>query len=362
MKTVDYRSFLVKYFSRPDHLPNPPGVLESWMGELVDGIVQRRVSKRPSAPKGPLLVSVGNLALGGTGKTPVVMALVQGLDAMGIKGAILTRGYGSSLTSPLVVEAGNRRAGDEARMMAQHLSELSWPVVQSRNRPLGLNFIAGLSMPIDVVILEDAHQTAKLPRHLDLLILDSWDNITQKDSQVLIPRTGPVFPFGPWRESASGAERAAALLIESKDNQVDKSISGQSVFSFGRTVKLRLVKGELGVGGQSWALLSGIARPQKFENSAKGCLENPVVLAVRCRDHEDYSEKLVAGVVGEMDSAGATGLVTTAKDWIKLSLLWSDTRPVLILALDLVWTKENALNHWLVERINENSSHPINRP
>ena len=52
-----------------------------------------------------------------------------------------------------------------------------------------------------------------------------------------------------------------------------------------------------------------------------------------------------------MDSTGATALVTTAKDWIKLSSLWKDPRPVMVLDMELVWEKENALNQFLAERI-----------
>ena len=107
----------------------------------MDRIQARRVGRRPAPPPDPWIVSVGNLALGGTGKTPVVAELARDLAAAGHTGCVLTRGYGSPLAGPLRVDADNPGAGDEARMMAQRLDSTEWPVVQSRNRPRGLEFL-----------------------------------------------------------------------------------------------------------------------------------------------------------------------------------------------------------------------------
>ncbi len=355
MKIVDYRPLLVRRFARPEHQPTPPGFLGGWVGSLVDGILTHRVSGRPRAGAGPLLVSVGNLALGGTGKTPVVMALARDLAASGIKGAVLTRGYGSSLVGPLIVQPQNHMAGDEARMMADRLADLSWPVIQARNRPLGLDFIRHLPAQPELILLEDAHQTGGLARHLDLLILDSWHICRENGEDLLEPVTGPVFPLGPWRETARGSKRASALIIEGGPCPPVKSRSGQPVFSFSRSVELRQVQGQVKEEDeQRWALVSGIARPHRFEASAHQCLNQPIVLSLRCRDHAVYSNNLLVKILREMDSTGATALVTTVKDWIKLATLWRDPRPVLVLDMDLVWEKSNALNQWLVERL-ENS-------
>ena len=186
-----------------------------------------------------------------------------------------------------------------------------------------------------------------------MLILDSWQIHQENGEDRLEPVTGPVFPLGPWRETAQGSLRATALLIEGGQCPPEKSRTGQPVFSFGRKVKLRPVRGQVKDGVEHrWALVSGIARPHRFEAGASESLDQPVVLSLRCQDHVDYSKPLLAKIVRQMDSAGATALVTTAKDWIKLAALWQDPRPVMVLDMELFWDKENALNQWLVERIN----------
>lgn len=299
-------------------------------------------------------MSVGNLALGGTGKTPLVMAIARDLAAMGLQGAVLTRGYGSSLAGPLLVQADNVQAGDEARMMAGQLSDFGWSVVQSRVRPKGLNFLHETQPHLQLILLEDAFQTTGLPRHVDLVILDSWQVVQEHGSHLLEPVAGNVFPFGPWRESAGGAKRATALLGEGGPSFPDFSLTGQPAFSFHRTMEMRQVQGtETGESGKAWALVSGIARPEKFEASAQDILGKNVVLKVRCRDHENYGPKLVRNILNHMDDTGARGLVTTAKDWVKLSHMWQDSRPVFVLDMELVWHEKNAFNHWLVERVKD---------
>ncbi len=357
MKIVDLRPMVVRRFTRNDQRPSTPGIFGRLAGWFSDELIRKRVARRPRAQGSALLISVGNLALGGTGKTPVVMALARDLAAAGLKGAVLTRGYGSPLAGPFLVEPDNLLAGDEARMMAHRLSDFSWPVVQSKNRPEGQKFLAKLSCDFQVVLLEDAFQTGGLARHVDLLILDSWLIEETGAETRLVPITGSVFPFGPWRETFRGADRATALLVEGKADLPGISQKGQPVFSFSRFVELSHVHGsdvEADVG--SWALVSGIARPEKFEASAMNLLGEPVVLVLRCRDHANYTKKLQETILKAMDETGAEGLVTTAKDWVKLSNVWNDPRPVLVLNMELIWGNKDAFNQWLVECVKNQGS------
>lgn len=352
MKIVDLRPMMVKRFTRTDKSPSPMSMAGRLAGFVADGIISRRVAQRPQAADHPVLVSIGNLALGGTGKTPVVMAMAKDLSATGVMGAVLTRGYGSPLSGPLVVDADNISAGDEARMMAQRINALGWFVVQSRNRPEGLEYLKENHPGVQVVLLEDAFQTKALARHEDIVILDSWDVLDRGENSLLKPVTGSVFPFGPWRESARGAERATALLVECDNEVPEKSNTGQPVFSFSRYVELRQVHGpETCIEENSWALVSGIARPEKVEESAEKLLEKPAVLSLRYRDHMKYPAKVVLDIQKKMTEAGATALITTAKDWVKLSSVWNDARPVMVLEMNLEWGTKNAFNQWLVERV-----------
>ncbi|MBK7702085.1 MAG: tetraacyldisaccharide 4'-kinase [bacterium] len=156
----------------------------------------------------PYLVSVGNLVAGGTGKTPVVMDLARRLTAAGLRTAVLTRGHGGRAAGPLRVRPDDRDCGDEARLLAAALPAV--PVVQARRRRRGLDFLLREAPGCDIVLLEDAHQTAGVPRHLDVLILDRWE----RRAGVVVPTPVRRLPWGPGREAVAGAARARLWLVE----------------------------------------------------------------------------------------------------------------------------------------------------
>ncbi len=319
---------------------------------LADHWIGRRVQRRDPLPAGPpWLVSVGNLALGGTGKTPVVGKLAADLASRGRRGAILVRGFGSSLRGPALVTPQHAAAGDEARWHAACLENTGWLVCQSRDRVAGLRWLRDRYPELDYVLLEDAHQTAGLPRHLDVVILDRWT--IENESGQLIAGTGRVFPAGPWRESAQGAVRADLLLVEAQDPVPAGSDHGQPVGSFARRLSLREARtaGTRIPDSRRWAALSGIAHPDRFEAGVAEELGCSPVLTVRCGDHQQYRESLLARIISEMEQAGADTLVTTAKDWVKLESLWPAGSAVLIADLELEWGQKNALPDWIEERV-----------
>ncbi len=327
MKILELRPAWVRLFAgRPP--AREPFPLGGW-GRLLGAIIRRRARQRPVPPRTPFLISVGNLALGGTGKTPVVMDLTRRFGAAGV----------------LATEAAPWR----------------WPVIQSSDRSLGLEFLRAEYPDTQVALLEDAHQSARLARHLDLLILDAWGSRERDGQPRLVPRTGPVFPLGPWRENATGARRAAALLVETSVPVPAISIHGQPVFAFSRRTELRWRKPGPADPAQPrrWGLISGIARPEGFEQAALEICPGRVVMAARCRDHAPYDARLVARILAGLNEQGVTAIATTAKDWVKLAPLWRDDRPLAILDLRLVWRQENALDHWLAERAGLPFSKPI---
>ena len=364
MKVVDLRPWPVRLalagWKRSGNLSIPVSrtpvtcYAADWYGSLLDRIMARRVNGRPAPPPSrPFLVSVGNLALGGTGKTPVVGALAIALAERGLKGAILTRGFGSDLAGPLVVHPGDPLAADEARWHAGQLSECGWTVVQSRSRPRGLLFLLDLLPGLDVVLLEDAHQTADLARHLDVAIVDSWARQESSGQEFLLSRTGPIFPFGPWRETAAGAKRAGILLIETEETIPAISTSGQPVAVFHRRVKLRdphAPAGETASPGR-WAGLSGVAHPHRFEQAAAQAVGSEPSVVIRCSDHVQYTTGLVGRILQEMEKTGTDQLVTTAKDWVKLEGLWPGRIPVQVADLAIVWGEENALPDLVEKRV-----------
>ncbi|MCP4572022.1 MAG: tetraacyldisaccharide 4'-kinase [bacterium] len=345
MTILDLRpGFMRTWQDRAAGAGNDDPVGRLWTG-VVDRFMAHRHTRRTPPPGPASVVSVGNLALGGTGKTPVTIALARDLAARGQLGAVLTRGYGSRLRGPLVVDPGHCGSGDEARLMAAELADTAWLVVQSRNRAAGLAWLAARHPNLDTILLEDAHQTA-VGRHLDVLILDRWRLATAEGAEVLDPAAGPVVPWGPWRESVQGAARADIVLVES-ENAPARTAAGQPVAAFVRELRLEREV----AAGTPWLALSGIARPESFERGAAEALDREPAVAIRCRDHADYEGRLGERVLGAVRAVAGAITITTAKDWIKLRSIWPADLPVVVARQELVWHGKTTLPALVGERL-----------
>jgi tetraacyldisaccharide 4'-kinase len=295
--------------------------------------VGRRVGSRPAPPRSPLLVSIGNLRVGGTGKTPLVRDCALRLGARGLRGAVLVRGYGSAETGPATVHVDDVRCGDEARLLAGDLR--GWTVVQSHDRAVGLAHLLRVPEALDVILLEDAHQTARLPRHLDFLVLDRWD----ESAGLLRPTAGRLLPWGPYREDAAGARRADALIVvldAAAPAPPRRSTDGQPVLVCRR--RLTQPAGWPDAGSVALGLVAGVARPSRFESDVVAAFGLAPVLTVRCDDHAAYPPALVARILDAGEAAGVTHWLTTGKDRVKLSESWPvDAAPLLAAGLELDW-------------------------
>jgi tetraacyldisaccharide 4'-kinase len=162
-----------------------------------------------SADAGLPVLSVGNLTVGGTGKTPVVAWLAERLLAQGIRPAVVSRGYGGSAgRGPLLVSAGDgplcgsAACGDEPYSLAARLRGVV--VVVGSDRLAGAR--AAAKQGVEVVILDDGFQHRRLARDLDILLLDSTDPFA----------AGRLLPAGGLREPISGIGRAG-IIIATRD-------------------------------------------------------------------------------------------------------------------------------------------------
>lgn len=330
-----------------------PGFAGRWYGRVHQRAMARRVGRRASPAGDPLVVSIGNLALGGTGKTPVAIALARDLAALGHSGCVLTRGYRSPLRGPLVVEPGNARAGDEARLLATVLAGTGWAVVQARDRMAGLRHVLTRDDVPEIVLLEDGHQTADVGRACDVLILDHWTVRATAAGPRVVPRTGAVFPFGPWRESAQGAARAGIWLLETNESVPATGVGGSRVLSFSRQVSLRPGNeaATMVAAVPRAMLVSGIARPDAFERGASNLVPAGAVLAVRLPDHQPYGPSMVRRLERAVVDSSAGSLVTTAKDWVKLAEFWPATIPAYVVEMTLTWGHGETLPALIRERL-----------
>ena len=325
---------------------------ETLWDRAVSAWTHRRVAARRAPGGRPFVVSIGNLSLGGTGKTPVLLRLAADLAEGGMAVGILTRGYGSDLPGPVVVNAGDVKCGDEARLLASRLAGAGVVVVQARRRSAGLEFLRRQAPDLDLVFLEDAHQTAGIGRDLDVLVLDRWRvDGPPEGAGHLVPLCGPVLPWGPWREPAEGARRAGTWLVEAARPPAREGLWGQPVATFVR-------RGVLGSGthpGRTvadgpWVAISGIARPEPFESAAAAAVGSEPILAIRCRDHEPFGPAVRDRILASVRGSGSPSVVCTAKDWIKLEAAWPGDLNGVVLDQLLEWTSEPALPDLIRER------------
>jgi tetraacyldisaccharide 4'-kinase len=321
------------------HWDTQPGAslraLAGLAGGAADRVAARRARGRGPLPAEVFVISVGNLRVGGTGKTPVTARLAADLAATGLRGAVLTRGYKSASARPRPVAPDDPLAGDEARLLAAKLHACGWSVVQARRRAAGFALLLAGDPRPEVVIVEDGHQTASLARHLDVLILDRWDTTTAG----VVARTGLALPWGPYRESARGAERAGVWLLETTVPPAAAARPGVVVCGFAREVTLA----GLAEGAGEVALVSGLARPEGFEDACGRALGRPPRLSVRCVDHCRYDRGLLDRVLATGRARGVTAWITTEKDWVKLQPLWPAALPLTVAGLEVRWTGEPAL-------------------
>lgn len=322
----------------------------SW---LYRGLIQLRfflyrIRVFPSRSITAWVISVGNLTLGGTGKTPVVERVARLLHSRGRKVAIVSRGYrrktGPRLkrlkekilgapTTRVVSNGQNillnaRVAGDEPYMLAVNLPGI--PVVVNRNRVKGALY-AVRRLKADTIILDDGFQHLALKRDLDIVLIDSGDPFGN----------GRLFPGGILREPPQNLSRADLILLtkanENDPEPVKKELSAYlsqaEILSCRHSpVYLYDVRTSLKttfdfIKGVKVATLAGIARPGEFEKLL-GRMGAEVIYSRRFADHHFYSQQELIDVINEAQRHGAEILVTTEKDAVRFARLSPGGLPV----------------------------------
>jgi tetraacyldisaccharide 4'-kinase len=264
------------------------------------------------------VVSVGNLTVGGSGKTPVVAALARLLSAAGESPSILTRGYGRRRTSEGVVVVSDgrqilvpaRESGDEPQMLARALPRV--PILVSPDRYLAGRLAEG-KFGCTVHLLDDGFQHVQLARDIDLLVMSAAD-LTER-----------LLPWGRLRESLETASGADALLV-SDTSDVAESIAERlgvtSRFCIAPCYEpLRFLSRQAGsVGrGRRVVAVAGIARPERFFSALR--VEGQgwdVAREIVFRDHHWFSRRDLAAIQQAAADAGADLVVTTEKDAMRL--------------------------------------------
>jgi len=293
------------------------------------GILPSRTLPRP-------VISVGNLVVGGTGKTPMTIWIASYLMQRGKKVAVLTRGYGGRMEGQVAVVAdGSRRllepldAGDEPCLLADQLPGLIVIMGSDRYRA---GCLALERFNPDIFILDDGFQHQRLKRDLDILLMDRAKPLGN----------GRTFPAGLLREPAAAAGRAQ-LVIFTRSDGTDPAGLGLprglarchashhlAGFISGSQAELKPFS-ELG--GKRGLAFAGIADPESFFNALEA--EGVVLVATLAfPDHTVYGEEECAALARLYKSSRADFLITTAKDGIKLASSASDV-PFHVARLDI---------------------------
>lgn len=271
------------------------------------------------------VVSVGNITLGGTGKTPLVIALVRELQRRGWRVAVLLRGYGGKRQLPCCVRAQHTAAavGDEALEYRQQLPGAQVWVGCDRVASGQAAIAAGATL----LLLDDGLQHWRLARDCDITVLDRAHGLGN----------GLVFPAGPLREPARQLGRADLLVLTgSAPSAAAASPVGEPGLPWpGRKALLPLaswIEPPPGLTAQPLVAFCGIGLPQKFF----AALERAglrVVERLGFPDHHPYAQRDLERLQQRADALHAT-LVTTVKDWQRLPPGWGERVQPMPLVLD----------------------------
>jgi len=272
----------------------------------------RRIARGVPFDPGIPVICVGNLTVGGSGKTPVVRELVRTLISVGAAPHILMRGHGGKLRGPVRVDPAIHRAGDvgdEALMMAADA-----PVWIARARAEGAK--AAAASGAQLIVMDDGHQNPDVRKSLSLIAVDG----ETRDGEWPFG-DGRVFPAGPLREPfTAGLTRADAvvLLLPSDGEGSDPELL--DLFQTKPVLLARLTAAPPPPGPQLG--FAGIAKPWRMERAlrAAGC---DLAAFVSLADHQPLSERMLTGIAARAAALGA-GLLTSEKDWARLSPAWRD--------------------------------------
>ena len=285
------------------------------------------------------VICVGNIAVGGTGKTPMTMYVAQKVQQLGYRVAIVSRGYrgsaesqGGIVSDGKSIGMGPERAGDEPYLIARSLREI--PVIIGKNR-YASGMLALKQFQPDVIVLDDGFQHLRLQRDIDLVLLDCD----------LPFGNGHLLPRGILREPVSALARSTACILtrcrtgthETAASSIDliKKYSPHSrVFTSSHdpyfyTIKAR---GAFSINGAARQRspeiihrlkkepvfgFSGIARNAEFQTTVKRLGFN-VGGFLEFSDHHRYTAQDLENIQTQATAAGARRLITSEKDLVRL--------------------------------------------
>ena len=265
------------------------------------------------------VICVGNMSVGGAGKTQIVLWLAKKFTKSNVNFLIVTKGYGSSLVGAKIVDKTDSAAnvGDESMLLSEYA-----PVLAAKNISSAEPFIRKLQP--DIIIFDDGMQNPSFIKDLNILVIDANRAVGN----------GKIFPAGPLRQSVDSAlSQSDRIIMIGNDEYSDRSLI-QNIIATKKpfqTAKIRL-ENALDLKKKYYAF-TAIGNPDKFYNLLKE--NNTNIERIKSfPDHHNYSKSEINELTEEAKQAGYS-LITTKKDYVKLS-----NNPKIICA-DVVLDLEN---------------------
>jgi tetraacyldisaccharide 4'-kinase len=310
------------------------------LGAVYGAVAARRLA-REGLDAGIPVLCVGNYHVGGAGKTPAVLALVNLLRDAGEAPIVLSRGYGGKLRGPVKVDSERHAAtdvGDEPLMMARAV-----PVVVARDRADGVALAR--SQGASVIVMDDGFQNPAIAKDVSLIVIDGDRGLGN----------ACVFPAGPLRAPLPPQlARTDALIIVGNGSAAD-AVAAAIVAQGGLVLRAHLVPDEASVAalrGKRVLAFAGIGDPGRFFRTLRtGGVE--VVAEQAFADHHLFSENEIETLVAATKRDGLT-LVTTEKDLARLRRggeLMPEARDVVPFAVTLRFDDEARLLRFVTDRL-----------
>jgi tetraacyldisaccharide 4'-kinase len=309
-----------------------------------------------------LVISVGNLTLGGTGKTPLVQYIAKKLIQYGLKPAILSRGYGGRAQARINIVSDGKNilldaecSGDEPGLLAENLPGV--PVLTG-NKRTATGWHAIKELGANAIVLDDGFQHLSVYRDIDLVLFHA-DTLLS---------TNRVLPGGDLREPQTALQRTHGYIISglTSDNRkkayafqqtLNKRFPGKPIFTAHYQPATILRKGLAQVlsttpapelAGVPICGFCGIANPDSFAQLLRQEKYN-IVGFKTFRDHHHYIERDIQELRDQARKIGAVAVITTAKDFVKLKPLFLSDFP--IYSLDIEPNIDRAFDDFLINRI-----------
>jgi tetraacyldisaccharide 4'-kinase len=253
------------------------------------------------------VICIGNLTAGGAGKTPVAIAVLEVLSAMGVDAHVVTRGHGGTAGKgpvPHRVDFSDDPAltGDEPQLLASFA-----PVWVSADRASGAR--AAVAAGAGAIVLDDGYQNPGLAKDLSILVVDAVEGFGN----------GRAIPAGPLREGVvAGLVRADAVALLGAAPAQERTLARWPRLLTRPILRGAIVPRAIGIqwAGAKVVAFAGIARPEKFFDTLRG-LGVDLVAAHSFPDHASFAPRALRRLSAEADAANAM-LVTTEKDAVRL--------------------------------------------